>query len=238
MGTGDPDGEGVVVEKTEAYTIDDLARHAGVTQRNIRAYQSRGLLPPPTMRGRVGHYGDEHLVRLRLIQTLQDDGFNLTAIGALFAAGPGEAERMHRVSPPVLDEMAVGPQAELSSDGHRALESVGDELVDVLVSNGVIRKLPSGQYAAASPALLAAARRLLDHGVSQVDQVHLIGELSDVARRSAHETVRFVTTIVRRQQTAPFIDAAHQFVVETYRAVFNNHLASAVASLSQEAEEL
>jgi DNA-binding transcriptional MerR regulator len=224
------------VENAAAYTIDELADRAGVTPRNIRAYQSRGLLSPPVMRGRVGYYDDEHLVRLRLIQTLQDDGFNLAAIAAVFAAGPGEAERMHRISPPALDRMAVGLQAELSEEGHAALESVGDDLVESLVSNGVIRRLPSGQYAAASPALLAAARQLLDHGVSQVDQVHLIGELAEVARRSAHETVHFVMRLMHRRQSEMLADAAHQFVVETYRAVFNNHLATAVASLADQAE--
>lgn len=235
MGTGDPAGDDVV-ENTAAYTINELADRAEVTPRNIRAYQSRGLLAPPTMQGRVGYYDDEHLVRLRLIRTLQEDGFNLTAIAALLAAGPGEAERMHRISPPALDRMAVGPQAELSADGHAALESVGDDLVNILVSNGVIRRLPSGQYAAASPALLAAARELLEHGVSQVDQVHLIGELAEVARHSAHETVRFVATLMHRRQSTTVVDAAHLFVVETYRAVFNNHLATAVASLSRDAD--
>ena len=33
------------------YTIDELARAAESTTRNIRAYQDRGLLPPPTKAG-------------------------------------------------------------------------------------------------------------------------------------------------------------------------------------------
>lgn len=31
------------------YRIDELARLAGSTVRNIRAYQDRGLLPPPRL---------------------------------------------------------------------------------------------------------------------------------------------------------------------------------------------
>ncbi|MDP8987506.1 MAG: MerR family transcriptional regulator, partial [Actinomycetota bacterium] len=38
-------------------TIDDLAREAGCTTRNIRSYQTLGLLPPPSIVGRVGYYG-------------------------------------------------------------------------------------------------------------------------------------------------------------------------------------
>ena len=35
-------------------TIDELAQRTGLTTRNIRAYQSRGLLPPPEVRVRTG----------------------------------------------------------------------------------------------------------------------------------------------------------------------------------------
>ncbi len=57
------------------YRIDDLARAAGTTSRNVRAYQERGLLPPPEKRGRVGYYNDSHLVRLKLIDSLLSRGF-------------------------------------------------------------------------------------------------------------------------------------------------------------------
>src|SRR5205823_3066861 len=66
--------------------IDELARVAGTTTRNIRAYQTRGLLPPPTLVGRVGHYDGGHLARLRLIARLQDQGFSLAAIVRLLSA--------------------------------------------------------------------------------------------------------------------------------------------------------
>ena len=34
------------------YRINDLAQESGVSVRNIRVYQERGLLPPPVRRGR------------------------------------------------------------------------------------------------------------------------------------------------------------------------------------------
>jgi DNA-binding transcriptional MerR regulator len=64
-------------------TIDELARRTGMTVRNIRAHQSRGLLPPPDLRGRTGYYGDQHVARLELIRELQGDGLNLEAIRRL-----------------------------------------------------------------------------------------------------------------------------------------------------------
>ncbi len=46
-------------------TIDQLAQAAGLTVRNVRNYQSRGLIPPPEVQGRIGYYGTEHLAGLR-----------------------------------------------------------------------------------------------------------------------------------------------------------------------------
>ena len=68
------------------YRIDDLARLAGSTVRNIRAYQDRGLLPPPRLEGRVGLYDDTHLARLRLIGKLLGRGYTFAIIKDLLSA--------------------------------------------------------------------------------------------------------------------------------------------------------
>lgn len=67
-------------------TIDELARQAGTTTRNVRAYQTRGVLAPPQIVGRIGYYGDDHLTRLQLISRLQQRGFGLNAIADLLRA--------------------------------------------------------------------------------------------------------------------------------------------------------
>lgn len=67
-------------------TIDELAREAGTTTRNIRAYQTKGVLEPPDIVGRIGYYGDDHLTRLKLISRLQQRGFGLAAINDLLNA--------------------------------------------------------------------------------------------------------------------------------------------------------
>ncbi len=58
-------------------TIEQLAAQSGMSVRNIRSHQARGLLAPPEVRLRVGYYGPDHLAQLRLIRDLQDEGFNL-----------------------------------------------------------------------------------------------------------------------------------------------------------------
>ena len=46
------------------YRVEELAAEAGITVELLRAYQSRGLLPPPRHEGRVAVYGRGHLRRL------------------------------------------------------------------------------------------------------------------------------------------------------------------------------
>ncbi len=67
-------------------TIDELAQRAGTTTRNVRNYQTLGLLPPPTLMGRVGYYDQGHLGRLRLVAHLQGEGFSLAGIAELLKA--------------------------------------------------------------------------------------------------------------------------------------------------------
>lgn len=69
-----------------AWPIDELARVAGVTARNVRAYQSLGLLAGPRLAGRVGLYSAEHLDRVRAIRRLQARGFSLAGIKELLEA--------------------------------------------------------------------------------------------------------------------------------------------------------
>jgi len=66
--------------------IEEAARVSGLSTRNVRAYQSLGLLSAPELDGRVGRYGPEHLARLRAVRRLHARGFSLAGIRALFDA--------------------------------------------------------------------------------------------------------------------------------------------------------
>jgi DNA-binding transcriptional MerR regulator len=67
-------------------TIEQLASQADTATSTVRMYQTRGLLPPPVRRGRIGYYGPGHLSRLRLIADLQEQGFSLASIKRLTEA--------------------------------------------------------------------------------------------------------------------------------------------------------
>ncbi len=53
-------------------TIDELAHISGIPGRTIRFYNTQGMLPPPTMRGRVAYYAEEHLLVLNVIKELKE----------------------------------------------------------------------------------------------------------------------------------------------------------------------
>ncbi|MEB3020805.1 MerR family transcriptional regulator [[Mycobacterium] crassicus] len=78
------------------YRIDDLAREAGTTTRNVRVYQESGLLPRPQRRGRVAIYTDRHLRQLQAIIRLLSEGFTVKHI-LKFLAGLQRGEALVEV---------------------------------------------------------------------------------------------------------------------------------------------
>jgi DNA-binding transcriptional MerR regulator len=91
------------------YTISELADIARVTPRTIRYYTAEGLLPRPDARGQYALYGEEHLLRLRLIGHLKQAYLPLGEIKARIAGLDGQQIRQlleeHR------DPPAPAPQA-------------------------------------------------------------------------------------------------------------------------------
>src|SRR3712207_1465756 len=84
-------------ESVNRLTIDDLAREAGLSVRNVRSHQARGPLPPPEVEGRIGSSGPEHFSRLRLIQELQGEGMKLDGIKRLLEGSRGTGDGLWRV---------------------------------------------------------------------------------------------------------------------------------------------
>ncbi|MCG5431753.1 MerR family transcriptional regulator [Mycobacterium sp. MYCO198283] len=74
------------VEAAGEYRIDELARLAGTTTRNIRVYRDRGLLHPPLRVGRIALFNDTHLTRLRLITSMLDRGYNIAHVHEMLSA--------------------------------------------------------------------------------------------------------------------------------------------------------
>ena len=158
-----PQGEGQV-----GLTIDALAARVGMTVRNIRAYASRGLLPPPRLRGRTGLYDEEHLARLTLIQQMLAEGYTLGAVERVLAHAPAgvtaPALSLHRalLTPWLPEEPEVLDRAALET---RAGVAIDNELLALLAELGVVVPLEDGQLEVTSPTLLRAGLQVVALGI-------------------------------------------------------------------------
>jgi DNA-binding transcriptional MerR regulator len=149
-------------------TIEQLAAETGMTVRNIRAHQARGLLDPPDVRLRVGYYGPDHVARLKLIQELQDDGFNLAGIKRLLADDQATAQRLARFRQ-ALSETAEPSQTLTTEELGRRFRVSADDAPTVLAraeTLGVLVAAGDGRYDVPSPSLMAVAEQVVDRGVS------------------------------------------------------------------------
>ncbi|HKH14640.1 MAG TPA: MerR family transcriptional regulator [Solirubrobacterales bacterium] len=168
-------------------TIDELARRTGMTVRNIRAHQSRGLVPPPEVRGRTGFYGDDHVSRIELIQELQADGFNLESIRKLLEGAGGSSSEVLNFSrtlrAPFEDE-----QPEILDEQEMA-ERWGGPLDARLMARteklGLLRDLGDGRYEILSPRLQRAGLELAELGVPPEVALEVVSQVRTSARRVA-----------------------------------------------------
>lgn len=153
----------------ELLTIDELAHRTGLTTRNIRAYQSRGLLPPPEVRGRTGYYAEEHVSRLELIREMQADGFNLTAIKRLIDGSGGEWEDMLGFKRAALSgwETEDPEVTTLEEFAERFGVTVEDDAMPLqrAIELGAVVPLGGGRLELPSPALIKAGEEVVAAGV-------------------------------------------------------------------------
>jgi DNA-binding transcriptional MerR regulator len=188
-------------------TIDELARAADVVVSTVRLYQNRGLLPPPTKRGRVGYYSARHLGRLRLIGQLQDRGFSLAGIRELLD-GMDNGESLRAVlglgdAPSTWTPET--PQAMPLADLARSLPQVDftPEMVTRVIELGLAEFSSDGTQAVVrSPAFLEIGRQLAELGLPPEVILDQYEELRDDTERIAG---RF-TDVFRSHLWEPFVE--------------------------------
>ena len=185
-------------------TIDQLAQKTGMTVRNLRAHQSRGLLPPPVVRGRTGFYGPDHIARVELIKELQADGFNLDLIRKLLDGSAGQSAPLLQLTralraPFVEEEPQILDLAELADQWQTA----DLELLATAVKLGVLHPLGEGRYEVISPSLLRAAQELASLGIPIEDTLAVATRL----RRHADSVARIFAELFIEQIWAPFDEA-------------------------------
>ena len=185
-------------------TVEQLANATGMSVRNIRNHQSRGLLPPPEVRARIGYYSDEHVARLRLIQEMQAQGLKLSAIKRLVG------EQGRSVEPFVGLKRAVTAPFETESPEVLSLdelterfEGAGPKEIAKAQKLGLLVPVGDGLFEAPSPALLRAAEEVLARGVPLSSALRVIEKV----KRSSESTSRAFVELFLGEVWKPFNEA-------------------------------
>lgn len=200
------------------FSVAELAHHAEMTPRNVRLYQTRGLLERPQIEGREAVYTDAHLERLQLIRQLQTQGMSLDLIQRLL---DGQAQPAAR---PLL-ELAT----RLHRDDRRSarptitavelIERFGPhpEAFETAVRRGVLAPRADGDFDVVSPDLLALAERGVELGVSLTSVL----EIWDYVAAHAEQAAAYYVDIIQRELWKPFeqrerTDAEWQQILATF----------------------
>ncbi len=181
----------------EGLTIDEVARDTGMTARNIRAHQSRGLLPPPQVRARTGYYTTDHINRIKLIQDMQAQGFNLKAIERLLTLGAGSSTELALAFERVILTPFGDEQPEVITTEELA-ETFGEHAdgrsTQRAIKMGAIRPLGEDSWEVPSPTLLRAAGELVELGIP-LNHALAVGD--SVRKHTASIAQEFVKLFVK-----------------------------------------
>lgn len=185
-------------------TIDELARTVGMTVRNVRSHQTRGLLPGPTVRGRVGYYGDEHVERLQLIKELQDEGLPLRLVERLLASRGDTAGRILALRRTVLAGFETPEPLRVTVDELAERFGTFDEQdFQRAVAIGAIVPHADGTLTVPNPGLLDTADEVMQYGIPLAAVLEVALQIHGASRDAA----RTFVDLVRDHVWVPFDDA-------------------------------
>jgi DNA-binding transcriptional MerR regulator len=171
----------------------------------VRSYQSRGLIPPPEVRGRVGYYSSEHVARLQLIGEMQAQGFNLAAIAHMLERARGSGEEVLGFTRSLMAPFETeAPEIVEHAD---LVERLGGDVAPKLLTKaqklGLVIPIDENCFEVPSPTLLAAGERLVSLGVPLDAALDTMDQLKRNAQRIAQTFVQMFLGFIWK----PFDDA-------------------------------
>jgi DNA-binding transcriptional MerR regulator len=228
------------------YRIDDLARLAGTTTRNIRVYRDRGLLHPPLRVGRIALFNDTHLTRLRLISSMLDRGYNISHVREMLTAweqGKDLGDVLGLETAIAGTWAAEKPTTMAIADARRLIAD--EHAFERLVGAGLIRVDEDGQDATVMrPKLIEAFNDIREYGftIDKLIDIHeqvlpLVNQISSILVQAGAEHVQEVIkpgeALPNDTEVAELITMLVQFRTQAVAAVTAT-LASSIESTIEE----
>jgi DNA-binding transcriptional MerR regulator len=192
---------------TGEYRIDDLARLAGTTTRNVRVYRDRGLLPAPLRIGRIALYNDTHLTRLRLITSMLDRGYNIAHVHEMLSAweeGKNLGDVLGLETALVGTWAAEKPETMPRADAERRIADPGafSRLVDMQLI-----RLDGPNATITRPKLIDAFTEIGEYGMSldTVIDIHekVVPHIDEISRILVRAGAEHVATRIRPGEALP-----------------------------------
>lgn len=156
-----------------------------MTIRNVRSYQTRGLIPAPERRGRRSVYSEEHLQRLRDIRSARARGATLSLIWTHLSGGGSLNDDLTAQwlpqdpasSDPPPRRRAMAPIEQALYESRLAPEH-RETILDALIDAGVLTRRGGAVLAERD-----LTDRLSPVGAIEIDRLlHLLGVAIDAAR--------------------------------------------------------
>lgn len=233
----------------ERYTIDELARLSGLTSRNIRAFQTEGMLPGPVLQGRTGYYEQRHLARITLIDRLQAQGFSRASIASLLQAwdrGRSLADVLG-LDVGLPEILEADPHLRCSLESFRARMANDDEAIAEAVALR-LAVIDGDEVEILNPALFDIGRDLAQAGLPLRSIMQEARRLREAADNIAHHYVdELVSQITRSlaergasgREADSLVQLLHRLSPVITRSVdaalrqsMNDHLREVLAALS------
>ena len=197
-------GDAAAADSPNQLTIEQLAAETGMSVRNIRAHQARGLLHPPEVRQRVGYYGADHVARLRLITELQADGFNLKGIERLLQGEEADASQAmlsfrHAIAEPFEDER---PEMVSAEELAERFGEAGTDSLERSMKLGLLTPVGESTYEVASPKLFRIAEEVVGRGVPMDAALDVV----QVMQRSSRYVAEAFAELFMKSIWQPFLN--------------------------------
>ena len=200
---------GTAESADDGFVIEELSRRTGMTVRSLRSYQSRKLLPPPTVRGRTGYYDERHVARIQLIQNLQSEGIKLHSIARMLdEGGRSDADLLQFTRS--VQTMFTESDGSITTVGELAgrfgvedLEA-GAHLLERAERLGLVRHVDDVTYEELSPRLIDVGEHAVQAlGLTADEALDVVGKL----RKHADGVAKIYLDLFVSNVWTPFAEA-------------------------------